>query len=173
MGGYGGGGGEFSSRRYFFRYQIRSLNFFSAVARRFIRFNWRARILLPILLRIPCANIFFVLRPPPPPHKFSNGQSLTTLMTPPLRRLKLSCDLWGRIFCLTTRRKKNSKEEYSIHDKWFKIACTQILACSQTLYFLFFPHPYPLALAVDQLISRCFLSRVLGVLLRENRGSVN
>ena len=171
MGG-GWGWGIFESQ-VFFSLSNSFFEFISAVAWRFIRFNWRARILLRILLRIPCANIFFVLRPPPPPHKFSTGHSLTTLMTPPLRRLKLSCDLWGRIFCLATRRKKNSREDYPIHDKWLKIACTQTLACSQTLYFLFFPHPYPLALAVDQLISHCFLSRVLGVLSRENRGSVN
>ena len=83
----------------------------------------------------------------------------------------MTCE--GEYFVWQPEEKKNSREDYPIHDKWLKIACTQTLACSQTLYFLFFPHPYPLALAVDQLISRCFLSLVLGVLLRENRGSVN
>ena len=36
-------------------------------------------------LIFPCANIFFVLRLPPPPHKFSNGPSfngLNRLVTP-------------------------------------------------------------------------------------------
>ena len=30
-------------------------------------------------LIFPCMNLFSVLRPPPPPHNFSNGPSLTPL----------------------------------------------------------------------------------------------
>ena len=40
------------------------MNFSSAVAWIFLRINWRARIFFHFIF--PCANIFFVLRPPPP-----------------------------------------------------------------------------------------------------------
>ena len=73
------GGREFSSLRNFFRYQIPCMNFFKAIAWIFFRINWRAWIFFHLIF--PCANIFFMyfVRPSPPPHKFSNGPSLTCL----------------------------------------------------------------------------------------------
>ena len=67
-----GGEGNFRAAGIFFRYQILGMNFFQALAWIFLRVNWRARIFFHLIF--PCANFFFVLRPPP--HKFSNGPSL-------------------------------------------------------------------------------------------------
>ena len=69
----GGGGGEFLSRRNFFRYQITCINFFLAVAWILFWVNWRAWIFFLDLI-FHCVNIFCVLRPLP--HKFSNTPSL-------------------------------------------------------------------------------------------------
>ena len=46
----------------------------------FFRVNWRARIFFHFIF--PCANIFFVLRPPPAPatHKFSNGPFVSFIL---------------------------------------------------------------------------------------------
>ena len=55
----GGGGGEFSSLRNFFRYLIPCMNFFQAIAWIFFRINWRARIFFI------AQKIFLVLGPPP------------------------------------------------------------------------------------------------------------
>ena len=150
MGGLWGGGGwgwGIFESQVFFSLSNSFFEFISAVAWRFIRFNWRARILLRILLRIPCANIFFVLRPPPPPpHKFSTGHSLTTLMTPPLRRLKLSCDLWGRIFCLTPRRKKQFQGRISYSRQMLKNSLyTDVSLFTEPLFSLLSPSLSPCA----------------------------
>ena len=67
-----GGGGE--------EWNFRAAGIFSRyLAWIFVRVNWRALIFFHSIF--PCANIFFVLRPPapPPPDKFSNGPSLCSL----------------------------------------------------------------------------------------------
>ena len=73
-----GGGGEFSSRRFFFSLSDSLYEFFSSHSMNiFFRVHWRARILFH--LSFPCAKIFVLYRPPPPlpPNKFSNGPSLS------------------------------------------------------------------------------------------------
>ena len=56
------------------------MNFFKAVAWIFFRVNWSAWIFFQLISS--CANIFFVLHPPP--HKFSNGSSLSFVSSFPL-----------------------------------------------------------------------------------------
>ena len=77
--GGGGGEGEFSSRRNFFSLANSLFEFFYVIAWIFFRINWRARIVFHLIF--PCANFFSVLRPPPPPDKFSNDPSLKKVST--------------------------------------------------------------------------------------------
>ena len=77
---WGGGGGGFSSRRNLFSlsnslYEL----FFRPQQEYFFRINWRTRLFFHSIF--PCANIFFVLRPPPA-DKFSNGLSLIFFVYP-------------------------------------------------------------------------------------------
>ena len=69
----GGGRGIFEAQE--FSSLSNSLyEFFLGHSMYIFRVNWRARIFFHLIF--PSANFFFVLRTPPPPHKFSNGPSL-------------------------------------------------------------------------------------------------
>ena len=117
---YGGGGGEFSSSRNFFRYQI-LMKFFQALAWIFLRVNWRARIFFHLIF--PCANFFFVLRPPP--HKFSNGPSLT----PDGVMNKLACvaGVWkGREGKGSCRRESNARGAQGGRENKYKHSITNV-----------------------------------------------
>ena len=71
---------NFRAAGIFFRYQIPCVNFFQALARIFLRVNWRARIFLNWIF--PSANFFFLyFARPPAPHKFSNGSSPSRILS--------------------------------------------------------------------------------------------
>ena len=69
----GGRGGEFSRSRNFFSLSNSLYEFFLRHCMNIFSVNWRASFFFHLIF--PCANIFFVLRPPL--HKFSNGPSLS------------------------------------------------------------------------------------------------
>ena len=96
----------------------------TAVAWIFLRVNWRAWIFFHLLF--PCANVLFVLHPPPP-HKFSNGPSLnqnrygTYLVHIKFRVLKChSLDIRIETFHGSLIRQW---EVNSIHQLFFSVVC--------------------------------------------------
>ena len=71
-----GGGGDFRAPGIFFRHQIPCKNFFRPEHEYFLGLISVHEFFFRLI--IPCANMFFVLRPgPPSPHKFSNAPFLT------------------------------------------------------------------------------------------------
>ena len=114
------GGGEFLSRKDFFRYQIPCMNFCWPQHEYFFRINWRAWIFFHLIF--PYANIVFLYFAPPPPNKFSNGPSLNTsspmtlvLYVPwvrrwlmrPIRARKCLCHIPDRISYLRKHKCKD------------------------------------------------------------------
>ena len=71
----GGGGREFSSRRNFFSLSNSLYEFFLGHGMTIFHDQLTCKNFFHLIF--PCANIFLVLRPPPPtPDKFSNGPSV-------------------------------------------------------------------------------------------------
>ena len=69
-----GGGREFSRSRNFFSLSNSLYEFFLGHSMTIFYDQLTCKNFFHLIF--PCANIFFVLRPPPSPHKFSNGPSL-------------------------------------------------------------------------------------------------
>ena len=121
--------------------------------------------------------------PPPPPHKFSNGPSLMcrhSQLPTSVSQVNLGSSFTGLLWRIRRENEPTKeKRREPVHRRFIlfsffsKTSANSQAKRAREKENFFFPHHYPLVLAVNKTPAVYILSPALDGLWRENRGSVN